>query len=760
MAIQKLNDGKLVSADSGVIQAPTANYSTLITASGDLTDKDYVDAAVAASNEFSELTDVTGAYTTGNALYKANSTPDGLEETTTLLTEPAANQFQLARGTSALLMQGDLNVESNSIINQDLTTDASPTFSQATISNAPSANTDTVNKAYADGLESSTFWNNTTVASTGDVDISTELENGDTIDGYNLVTGDRVLLKNQTDATENGLYVAVASGAASRATDADAASEIENRKCIPENGTAGANKMFFCTSSSITIGTTDIDFVEVTTSGTTIAGENYLSQVGSVITANAVNLASSNITGSLPDGNISSAATWNAKQNALTFGIANTNAVDIDSATVADDDYAKFTANGLEGRSYAEVKTDLSINLVENTALSTWLGTTNLTTLGNISTGTWNGTDIAVVSGGTGRGTATAYSVLCGGTTATGVHQSVASVGTLGQVLTSNGVGALPTFQTGAAGNVLDGTALGQSVHWDTTGSQYLPRNSIVRSLDGTLTYNYISVGTDAVPTMTGYTTPSGTVTESASTGGNVAWLLFDKNTATRWAVVLASDPLPQWVAYEFPVATQIDAYTLQGFTDTNRTPRDFKLQGWNGVGWDDLDSQTGITFTSMEKKSFGLASTANYAKYRLYITAINGSTYIDLCGMELLGTGTDTFAGTMDGATGFRGFGTTTPRSQVDILSITGAQLSLSYTDGTIRTLFTTGSDGNLEIAPTGGNIGFGLTSFGGGVNVIALANATAPSSNPTGGGIMYVEAGALKYRGTSGTVTTIANA
>src|SRR6056300_303864 len=81
-----------------------------------------------------------------------------------------------------------------------------------------------------------------------------------------------------------------------------------------------------------------------------------------------------------------------------------------------------------------------------------YVGQTSLTTLGTITTGTWNGTDIAVADGGTGRGTATAYAVLCGGTVATGPHQSIASVGTSGQVLTSNGAGALPTFQ--AAGIV------------------------------------------------------------------------------------------------------------------------------------------------------------------------------------------------------------------------------------------------------------------------------------------------------------------
>jgi hypothetical protein len=58
-------------------------------------------------------------------------------------------------------------------------------------------------------------------------------------------------------------------------------------------------------------------------------------------------------------------------------------------------------------------------------------------------------------------------------------------------------------------------------------------------------------------------------------------------------------------------------------------------------------------------------------------------------------------------------------------------------------------------------GNVGISGTSFGSGTLVMFIANATAvPSTNPTGGGVLYVEGGALKYRGSSGTVTTIANA
>jgi len=81
---------------------------------------------------------------------------------------------------------------------------------------------------------------------------------------------------------------------------------------------------------------------------------------------------------------------------------------------------------------------------------------TSLASVGTVTTGTWSATDVAVDSGGSGRGTATAYAVICGGTTATGAHQSIASVGTSGQVLTSNGAGALPTFQAGGAGGMPD----------------------------------------------------------------------------------------------------------------------------------------------------------------------------------------------------------------------------------------------------------------------------------------------------------------
>jgi hypothetical protein len=71
-----------------------------------------------------------------------------------------------------------------------------------------------------------------------------------------------------------------------------------------------------------------------------------------------------------------------------------------------------------------------------------------------VSTTLGTGIVVPVANGGTGATSQTAYSVICGGTTSTGAYQSVASLGTTGQVLTSNGAGALPTWSTPLTGTV------------------------------------------------------------------------------------------------------------------------------------------------------------------------------------------------------------------------------------------------------------------------------------------------------------------
>ena len=152
----------------------------------------------------------------------------------------------------------------------------------------PSNNTDVSNKSYVDqaiaGLRNRTV---AECASTANVNISNALEAGDTIDGVTLVSGDRVLLKNQSTATENGLYLAVGSGAgaASRDPEHDSIAELSGGMITVNQGSANDNKIFLCTTdSSGSIGSTNITYTQVTPSNTGTVESVGITQSGSEFT--------------------------------------------------------------------------------------------------------------------------------------------------------------------------------------------------------------------------------------------------------------------------------------------------------------------------------------------------------------------------------------------------------------------------------------------------------------------------------------------
>ena len=102
-------------------------------------------------------------------------------------------------------------------------------------------------------------------ATTANINLTTDLENGDTLDGVTLVTGDRVLVKDQSDATANGLYIVVASGAASRDPQFDTIAELSGQMIVVNQGTANDNKIFLCTTdSNATIGLSNITYTIIT----------------------------------------------------------------------------------------------------------------------------------------------------------------------------------------------------------------------------------------------------------------------------------------------------------------------------------------------------------------------------------------------------------------------------------------------------------------------------------------------------------------
>jgi hypothetical protein len=196
------------------------------------------------------------------------------------------------------------------------------------------------------------------VATTAAINLSTDLEAGDVIDGVTLAEFDRVLVKDQGTASENGIYVAVASGAgvASRSTDADTSAEVTTGMfTFVSEGTVNADSGFVLqTNDTITLGSTGLTFVQFSGAGAFAAG----------------------------DGLTKSGTTINV------VGTADRITANADSIDIA----------------------------------STYAGQSTITTLGTITTGTWNGTVITGQYGGTGVDNSGKTITLGGNLTTSGAH--------------------------------------------------------------------------------------------------------------------------------------------------------------------------------------------------------------------------------------------------------------------------------------------------------------------------------------------------
>jgi len=137
---------------------------------------------------------------------------------------------------------------------------------------SPSAGSDVATKTYVDnlvaGLKTRII---TRVATTTNIDLTADLQNGDTIDGITLVTGNKVLVKNQSDASENGIYDVVASGTATRNTDYDTIAELAGQIVVVQEGTTNGDTIYLCTTDTdATLGSSNITFtiIEPANTGT------------------------------------------------------------------------------------------------------------------------------------------------------------------------------------------------------------------------------------------------------------------------------------------------------------------------------------------------------------------------------------------------------------------------------------------------------------------------------------------------------------
>lgn len=408
-AIAHLTDTLTFTGGEGIDTTVTNNVLTIAGEDATTSNKGI------ASFETANFTVTSGAVATKNITLGSTTLTNG--STTTTL----AGLLQLN--------VDNLQIDGNSIISTDtnggITLDPNGTghisASNALIKDVatPVDPNDAANKAYVDAVaEGLHIHASVQAATTAAITGSVTYDNGtsgvgatlttdtpiNTLDGYSLVNGDRILIKNQANTGHNGIYIRTSSTVFTRAADFNTVAEIASGDFLfVSNGTVNGKTGWVNTSKSITVGTTAVVFEQFSGAGTYIAGS------GLAFTGNTIDIVLQT-NGGLEVVSDELGLKSTTAGSGLTFssGVLNIGGT-ADRITVNSDSI------------------DIS---------GTYVGQNTITTLGTISTGTWQGTTIATIYGGTGN---TSYSIgdILVGAASNALNKL--SIGTTGQVLQSNG---------------------------------------------------------------------------------------------------------------------------------------------------------------------------------------------------------------------------------------------------------------------------------------------------------------------------------
>ena len=247
------------------------------------------------------------------------------------------------------------------------------------ISTTPTANTDIANKYYVDQIAQGLSPKQAVkCGTTGNITLS----GLQTIDGYTTLAGDRVLVKNQSTSSQNGIYIA-SSTAWTRSVDMDVWSEVPGAYTVILNGSANANTAWVCTASDTgTINVTAMPWVQFSGSGTYFAG------TGLTLASNTFSITPVGAAGTY--GSASSVPVFITNASGQVTSVTNTS-IAISGSQIT---------SGTIGSSY------LSGSY------------TGITGVGTLTAGTWNASTIGVAYGGTGATTFTAGYLKASGTTA------------------------------------------------------------------------------------------------------------------------------------------------------------------------------------------------------------------------------------------------------------------------------------------------------------------------------------------------------
>lgn len=215
-----------------------------------------------------------------------------------LATDPLARGNHTGTQTASTISDFDTQVRSSRLDQMAApNTDVSFNSKKITSLADPTVAQDAATKAYVDallqGLDPKT---SVRAATTAAGTLATSFENGDVIDGVTLATNDRILIKDQSDAKENGIFTVNASGAPTRALDANAAGELSGGAYVfVEEGTTNADSGWtITTNGSLTPGTDANVWTQFSGAGQITAGTG-LTKTGNTIdvigTSNRISVA-------------------------------------------------------------------------------------------------------------------------------------------------------------------------------------------------------------------------------------------------------------------------------------------------------------------------------------------------------------------------------------------------------------------------------------------------------------------------------------
>lgn len=247
------------------------------------------------------------------------------------------------------------------------------------------------------------------------------LSNTQTIDGVALAVGNRVLVKDQATASQNGIYI-VDSGAWTRALDANTDAKVNPGLFVfVEQGTVNSDSGWILTTDApITLDTTSLTFAQFSGAGQITAG-NGLTKTGNTLNVGA----GTGIVVSADDVALTGQAL--ALHNLATSGIiVRTGAGSVASRTLTG------TTNRITVTNGDGIADNPTVDIS-----STYVGQSSITTVGTIGTGLWNGTTIGTAYGGTGLNNYAAGDLLYA--SATNLLSKL-TLGADGKVLQSNGV--------------------------------------------------------------------------------------------------------------------------------------------------------------------------------------------------------------------------------------------------------------------------------------------------------------------------------